>query len=232
MDSRNSIGVGTLGSAPDETILEVIFGYVATTLSNFEGSSDANENALTNRLCKDLEFSKPPEYSFYFHHQNLEDDTRSTSTDFAVFATAEYFSKVNTNQIERAALVKFEAKRLSKKLPKRREKEYVIGEYENGKQTRNSGGIERFKNERHGKDTVNACILGYLQTDSRDYWLTKINGWIQDEIDSSQDKRLMWEKEDCLKFSKSKKRLSFYESKSSRLSKEKIRLKHIWIDFT
>lgn len=37
----------------------------------------------------------------------------------------------------------------------------------------NSGGIERFKNGRHGKDVVNAGIIGYIQTDSPAYWIQR-----------------------------------------------------------
>ena len=75
---------GTLDSAPDGKIIERVFNYVTSILLEFKGKYDENENAITNRLCKTLDFKKPPEYPFFFHHQNIEDETENTSKQIIV----------------------------------------------------------------------------------------------------------------------------------------------------
>ena len=153
MDYVGSNSIGTLDSAPDGSIINHIFGYVLSVLSGLEASTNENENAMTHKLCLFLGQQKPPEYPYFFQHQNLEDARSNTSTDFAAYGTLAYSSPLNSS-----ALVVFEAKRLSASLPNKREKEYVIGEYNQERQVHNSGGVERFKNERHGKGVVVAGL--------------------------------------------------------------------------
>lgn len=222
---------GSLSSASDGSIVEHIFSYVSTILQDFRVPKDENENGITNRLCKILEFKKPPEYPFFFHHQNIESAKQNTSTDFAVFGTYSYVQQLNFADNEEApALIKFEAKRLISNLPKRREREYVIGDYKQGKQIRNSGGIERFKNGRHGIDIIHACIIGYIQSDSFAFWKDKIDRFIQDEINNPHDKYLSWDNDDLLIFIKSDNNIYECISKPKRKSGCSIDLRHIWIN--
>lgn len=223
---------GSLSSASDGSIIEHIFNYISTILHGFKGTKDENENGITNRLCKTLEFKKPPEYPFFFHHQNIENDRENTSTDFAVFGTYAYAQQVDISDNEEApVLIKFEAKRLTNNLPKKREREYVIGDYKQGEQIRNSGGIERFKNGRHGRNVINAGIFGYVQSDSFSFWKEKVNSWIQDEILNPHDQSLSWDTNDFLEFVKSDKEIHVCVSKPKRKSGCSIVLRHIWINF-
>ncbi len=227
-------GVNTFGqliSAPDGKIIEKIFSFVSSVLQDFIGKADDNENHLTNELCKLLGFKKPPELPFFFQHQNIEDSKLNTSTDFAVFGTYSYAQSTNQRG-ENFPLVTFEAKRLSTTIPKKREREYVIGEYENGHQTKNSGGIERFKNLRHGKDVDHAGIIGYVQTDSFKYWFDKVNYWIKDEIDKPHDSNLLWDDGDYLTTNWSNDKLCSCLSNSKRKDLKKLNLNHIWVNLT
>lgn len=222
---------GSLSSASDGSIVEHIFSYVSTILHDFKVTKDENENGITNRLCKMLEFKKPPEYPFFFHHQNIECAKQNTSTDFAVFGTYSYVQQLDVADNEKApALIKFEAKRLINNLPKRREREYVIGDYKKGKQIRNSGGIERFKNGRHGKDVNYAGIIGYIQSDSFSVWKEKIDRWIHDEICSPHDHSLTWDNDDLLRFIKSESNIHVCISIPKRKSGCSIKLMHFLVD--
>lgn len=223
---------GTLSSAPDNAIINVIYGYLSSILSVFKAKNDENENAITNRLCKSLNSRKPSEYPFHFHHQNVEDDKENTSTDFAVFGTYAYALENDIDDTDSPSLIKFEAKRLNSSLPIKREKEYVCGEYTGRTRVKNSGGIERFKNERHGKDVINAGIIGYVQTESPTHWLTKVNEWIQEQIASPSDSKLTWVNDDELKPNSNVGHLSDYTSLSHRISGDKIKLRHFWIDIS
>lgn len=222
---------GTLSSALDGSIINHIYDYVVSVLQNFEGSSDENENAITNRLCKTLEFKKPAVCSYFFHHQNLEDEKNNTSTDFAAFGTFAYAMENKISQDNPTPLIKFEAKRLNVTLPRKRSREYVIGEYENGVCVRNSGGIERFKNCRHGKDVIHAGIIGYVQTDSFEHWVKQVNGWVQEEITSPHDSSLIWDPDDYLKTDWAYSTLSHYLSNAKRKNLEPLNIHHFWIKF-
>lgn len=221
---------GSLSSAPDGSIIEHIFEYITVIATELSFTADQNENSITNSLCKTLEFRKPASSPYYFHHQNIEDDIENTSTDFAVFGTFAYATENDLDLSESPSIIKFEAKRLSSSLPKKREKEYVIGEYEIKKRTKNSGGIERFKNGRHGKDVKNACIIGYVQSDAFPLWQEKINEWISAEIITGQDSTLTWDMNDLLQEVNMNEKLALYYSSAKRVSGDVIRLRHLWIN--
>lgn len=222
---------GTLTSAPNNSIINAIYKYVSTIFAEIKCRESDNENAITNRICKSLNSKKPSEYPFYFHHQNIESSQENTSTDFAAFGTFAYALENYVDDEDSPPLVKFEAKRLNSTLPSKREREYVRGEYVEGKCINNSGGVERFKNERHGKDVMNACLVGYIQTDSPDHWFSKVNGWIKEQIDTPSDSRLVWEEGDLLTLNGEVSVVTHYTSLSKRLSGDEINLKHFWINF-
>ncbi|WP_333626183.1 hypothetical protein [Sphingobacterium siyangense] len=223
---------GTLSSAPDNTIITTIYNYLSSILLGFKGKNDENENAITNRLCKSLNSRKPSDYPFYFHHQNIEDDKENTSTDFAVFGTYAFAQCLGIEGDDSPSLIKFEAKRLNSKLPKKREQEYVCGEYDGGKCIKNSGGVERFKNGRHGKDVVNAAIVGYVQTETPEYWFQKINEWIKQQVANPSDLKLNWNINDLLNLDCQIETFSHYSSLSRRIFGDEISLKHFWIDIS
>ncbi|WP_437918753.1 hypothetical protein [Sphingobacterium sp. LRF_L2] len=223
---------GTLSSAPDNTIITTIYSYVSSILLSFKAKNDENENTITNRLCKSLNSRKPTEYSFHFHHQNLESDKENTSTDFAVFGTYAFAQENNIEDDDSPSLIKFEAKRLNSTLPSKREKEYVCGEYDGDKCLKNSGGIERFKNGRHGKDVVHAGIIGYVQSDTPKHWFVKVNTWIQEQISTPNNATLTWAAKDILVPDSENETLSSYLSTSVRVFGDEINLRHFWIDIS
>ncbi|CAN5386268.1 hypothetical protein BH23BAC1_BH23BAC1_05640 [soil metagenome] len=219
---------GTLDSAPKGKIIDTVINYVTSVLQDFEGKADDNENHLTNNLCKLLGFKKPPEFPFYFQHQNIESSRENTSTDFAAFGTYS-FAQLTNQEGEEFPLIKFESKRLSASLPSSREKEYVIGEYENDSQTKNSGGIERFKNLRHGKDVNHSGLIGYIQTGTFKHWEEKVNSWIAEEIKNPHDATLVWDNNDYLKTNLANDKINSYLSNPKRKIITELKMHHIWV---
>jgi len=66
----------------------------------------------------------------------------------------------------------------AKRLPapdKRREREYVKGS------KKNTGGIERFKNEEHEKGLKECAMLAFVEAHTFEHWFKTINQWICDE---------------------------------------------------
>jgi len=128
-----------------------------------------NENYLTqefaailNRSLKDFPFCVQKTYhDIYTPNANAQ-----RSVDF-------YFYPGEEGESTRS-IYSVEAKRLP--APDRtREKEYVIGN------KKNTGGIERFKNEEHGKGLNECGMLAFVEDKSFEHWFNKINEWICDE---------------------------------------------------
>ncbi|HET8572737.1 MAG TPA: hypothetical protein VFL76_02590 [Edaphocola sp.] len=71
----------------------------------------------------------------------------------------------------------------------RSEKEYVIGI------AKNTGGIERFKNKKHGSHLEESAIIAFIQNDTIPNWYSKINSWIKLEVDN---KATNWTNNDYL----------------------------------
>lgn len=105
-----------------------------------------------------------------------------------------------------------EAKRLSKQ-----HYDYVRGD---------KGGIERFKREcfGFGKHLSTSAMIGYIQELNKEYWVQKINFWIEEAI--MKDTDIIWTGEDKLI---AESNLSHYISKHIRISGTAITLYHFWI---
>jgi hypothetical protein len=71
----------------------------------------------------------------------------------------------------------------------RSEKEYVIGI------TENTGGIERFKNKKHGEHLEESSLIGFVQNGTIGDWHIRINEWIKIEV---ENKTTNWTNEDYL----------------------------------
>lgn len=109
----------------------------------------------------------------------------------------------------------------AKRLPppeKHREKEYVYGRTPSGNP---NGGIERFKLEKHGVGLKECGLLGYIEADTYEIWLKRINEWILD----LQPK---WSTDECLTLNSENKYFSRYSSKCHRQN-ETINLHHFWL---
>jgi hypothetical protein len=113
-----------------------------------------------------------------------------------------------------------EAKRLDTRLGKAREKEYIIGKL---------GGIERFKNQKHGGELTHVGMIGYMQIDNFDIWFSKINSWIEEEIKTTTSDELVWTEQDKLKPNTNSKLFNTYLSQHQCKTKD-ISMYHIWID--
>lgn len=105
-----------------------------------------------------------------------------------------------------------EAKRLSKS-----RKDYVKNP---------NGGIERFKREQDGfgKHLYQSAMIGYIQQETKVYWSTKINRWIEELIESETD--IVWNKKDELTPNSE---VSDFISHHQRISEIPITLFHFWI---
>ncbi|MFN0078150.1 MAG: hypothetical protein ACKVY0_16975 [Prosthecobacter sp.] len=75
-----------------------------------------------------------------------------------------------------------EAKRLpTPRDPKKdRTREYVCGDWDRAKDAKKpiSGGIERFKENKHGEGLPRSAMIAFVQEGTLDEWFIEVNGWI------------------------------------------------------
>ena len=104
----------------------------------------------------------------------------------------------------------------AKRLPPTNNKDYVQGK---------TGGLERFKRELsgYGKHLSQGAMVGYIQEFTRDYWVKRINGWIDIKMKEKSD--LVWNNNDKLKQNK----YADFVSKHERITQSPITLYHFWL---
>jgi len=71
---------------------------------------------------------------------------------------------------ENKSFFDIECKRLNSKLKH-------VEQYVNGK----TGGIQRFKENKHGVDLPHSAMIGYVENEDLCFWHTKVNSWINDK---------------------------------------------------
>ena len=103
----------------------------------------------------------------------------------------------------------------------RSEKEYVIG------LTENTGGIERFKNKKHGEHLIESSIIGFIQNETINDWFIRINDWIEIEVDC---KNTNWTNEDYLVTVSDSKILTRYSSLCNREDSDAMTIHHFLIN--
>lgn len=209
-----------------KSVVEFIEIHFVEFSKKVKGEITASEKSLTDKLCKYLNRNAGA-YPFYFHHENVENHASGISPqiDIGTLSESEKLLIGDRSYGEFDSFFSIEAKRLPTP-GQNREKEYVIG------QDRSSGGIERFKKGIHGKNLRYAAIIGYIQKEDFEFWFLKINNWIDELINSSNNKWLSEDKlikvveadeDGCAKF----------ESNNIRIDTEpeieSIKLLHFWI---
>lgn len=204
-DQRNINALTTVEfTLPDNHTVKRVLVFIKQQLPEFE-TIYKKTNISINR---EDDISK--ELSRYFgdkaRTQNLFFQfNEKKGVDFTIYVTP-YIMGI-------LPLFMIEAKRLSKK-----HRDYVSG---------STGGMERIKREQEGfgSHLNQAAMIGYIQDENQEYWINKINGWIDDLIKKETD--IIWRDEDKLI---SNIEISNFVSSHSRISKEKITICHFWIN--
>lgn len=179
--------------------------------SNFYVKKRLNEDDFTQIFVEQAQILiRKNDYPFNISSQYR--DITNLSKGFSDF----YFYP-NEQGISTASIFSVESKRLPSP-EKTREKEYVIGE-------KNNGGIERYKTEKHGKGLNECGMLGFIEKETSAYWLTTINSWIDDLSNSNNT----WNKDEILIESEKQNNYNYLKSIVHRKTSNDIVLHHIWI---
>lgn len=215
-DNRTiSIGANKLNS---QMVISKIIGFIDTKIDDFPAylvSSDLtpqSESNLNSYLAIFLQSNLQLgdnigifRFTFLNEPQTGESHYRP---DIGVF--------LGTQFITSKPIFHIECKRLPAR-DKAHEKEYVFGKL---------GGIQRFKECKHGDNFTDSAMIGYIQTESYAYWMEQVNSWIQTLSLSSPE---IWNNDDKLQL-RSQNTTNFLISRNNRINnKGMINLFHYWI---
>ncbi|MGD2091741.1 MAG: hypothetical protein PVH61_36545 [Candidatus Aminicenantes bacterium] len=234
-DSGRKTVFGRLeGPSPAASILTVI-AFVETQLVQFSkkytGSAIINEKGLTQELCILLNGNARTDgCPFLFDKEYMEDVEKGDSpqVDIGVISFENRRIFINSKYYRsRESFFSMEAKRLGK-ISKAREKEYLLGHFENERYI-DCGGVERFKKEIHGKGLQYAAMIGYVQKFDFNYWHRTINSWIDDLIAGKIPSTVSWSKKDKLGELRKTPETAKFQSENSRRTGS-IVLFHLWVN--
>ena len=91
----------------------------------------------------------------------------------------------------------------------------------------NTGGIERFKNKKHGEHLEESSLIGFIQNGTIKDWHIQINKWIKIEVDN---KKANWTNEDYLVSVSDLAILSRYNSICQRENSKMISIHHFLLN--
>jgi hypothetical protein len=215
------------GPGNDESILMVV-AFVEKHLAVFSkeqtGATITNEKGLTQEFCIMLNIhTRKHGCPFIFEKEYMEDVEKgdSAQVDIGVIIIDTKYQSC------RKSFFSMEAKRLDK-LSKVREKEYLVGREEKGKYKK-CGGVERFKEEIHGKGLRYGAMIGYVQKFDFNHWHRTINSWIDALIEGSIPSSVGWSEKDKLLEEYKSTAAAKFKSENSRITGSII-LFHLWVN--
>lgn len=193
-----------------ELMADTIPYFKAYLNSGFHKKENLNEEELTQFFTKQAQILiRKKDYPF-----NIEGEYKDVYNLSKGFS--DFFFYPNEQNVSTASIFSVESKRLPSPTNSR-EKEYVIGD-------NNNGGIERYKTEKHGKGLFECGLLGFIEQENSKHWLKVINNWIMDlsKVDSN------WNQEEFLSEIESKTDFCILQSMAYRQDGD-INLHHLWI---
>lgn len=232
-DTHKSMASGKIEGpeidAPIMAIVDFVERILITFSDKYANSDIKIEKGLTQKLILTLNsHALRKYYPFWFDKEYMEIPERGDSpqVDIGTITTLEEGIVIGAKTYTDESFFSMEAKRLGN-LGKKRSKEYLIGRYENEKYI-HRGGVERFKQGKHGRNLEYGAIIGYVQEHDFTYWYGRINSWIDDLIQKSLYSPVPWLLKDKLKKDYIRSTTAKFISIASRKN-DFIMLFHLWV---
>lgn len=166
-------------SVSDTIEIDKIIGFIDSTIEGFvpyytQVKDSGKENRISDTLVHHFQLCKIENGGFFpfdFRKNPTQVDS-DKETDIGVF--------VLTRGLKPIPIIEFEAKRFSSVS---KYKEYVSGV---------RGGIERFKRGHHSSHLTVCGMFGYVQSDTSQKWIQKVNDWLKDLSINNTDVTIDW----------------------------------------
>ena len=158
---------------------------------------NTDERIINQKL---LRFFSGQSLLFIFIPENLDEKGENISKpDFGVY------EKIKVADCNQQRFFDIECKRL---YDTTKSKQYVSGR---------TGGIQRFKENKHGVNLPYSAMIGYVEIEDFNFWHEKVNSWIS-------------EKEEYLQFVENNKIAKLKSIHKRNKEKTKIELIHFWVN--
>jgi hypothetical protein len=221
-EPKAAAGTPPCGSKND--VITAVINFVFSNLAYWRDDKNRHqktvEKHLTVQLCDFL--NDIPDASELFRFSHEEPQKGQCSVDIAAKPKGELKAFLYNDSPYQPIMV-FEAKRLPAPR-KNREREYVTGGCEK------TGGIQRFKMERHGAGHDIAAMIGYIQVNDPIYFFAVINQWITElSIPPSLDGLVWCNDEHLHSFAMTSDGTAKAESTHPRIHGQPIVLHHLWV---
>jgi len=184
-----------------------LLGFLEINLTEFPDKikirNNTKEPILNQKLLRFLEAKNS---FFKFIPENLDEKEKNQSKpDLGVYEKEFDENGIEVYDDDKIRFFDIECKRLNSKI--KHVEQYVTGK---------TGGIQRFKENKHGVDLPQSAMIGYVEDHDFDFWHTKVNYWINDE----NEKIKLLEKQKIAKLSSNHQRNN---------EKTIIQLTHFWL---
>lgn len=220
--------------SPDETLLdadafhEAIVTFIEQELPVWRDRMDRpdadDEPRLNESLCDHLDCAARHSFDIIrFTHEPLQ--TPGRAADLAVKPVSEILVGTSAYSIFEQ-LLPIECKRL----PTPRDNKRSDCEYVHGVPGHRTGAIERFKHRLHGPTNDRAMIIGYVQSESFDHWLTTINARLTQFAAKGVDDGL-WAPSEIIATAATSNGSDLRRLKSShrRTGSSAVHIRHLWL---
>jgi hypothetical protein len=204
-------------------VLDFILGQLPCWRDRPDRPPCTNETKLTSQLCAHLNSAARKTSGWDCLQFRVEEsDERHASRKYDLVAAGELIVEGRSyNDFE--TILPIECKRLPTPAKKGRdEREYVV--------TRVGvrGGIQRYKEGKHGAAHVCAALIAYVQEQGFDHWLDLIGGWIRDLYTAGSPG---WSSADTLvtQWQDPVAGIAVHKSVHSRKGLPEIHLRHLWV---
>lgn len=191
---------------------ETVVHFKSYIKSEYHKKKKLNENDLTQLYTKQAQILIRQK-GYPFNIEGQYQDIYNQSKGFS-----DFFFYPNEQGVELSSIYSVESKRLPSP-ETNREKEYVIGE-------KNNGGIERYKYQKHGKGLLECGMVGFIEDCDFSHWLKTINNWI---CELTKNPISEWGKDEVLSNIHTSIDYSILQSIAHRKQTNDISLTHLWI---
>ena len=185
------------------------------------------ETSLTTRLCAHMNSATRKSNGWDFLQFRIEEPDEVASgrkLDLVAAPSAAIIWIEGREYTQYTALVPIECKRLPIPANKSRdEREYLYSTLSS------TGGIQRFKTGHHGAAQSVGAMIGYIQSQDVEYWVSKVQGWLENLVDAKIDG---WAHDDQLSVTRRDDVAGLASLESCHRRKgglSDIRLQHLWI---
>ncbi len=184
-----------------DDIIVSLLNFLDTNLPEFPEKisikKNTNEEIINQKL---LRFFETKNQLFLFVPENRDETGKDKrKPDFGIYEKIEVY---DDNQIR---FFDIECKRL---YHTNRSKQYV-SERDGG------GGIQRFKENKHGVDLPYSAMIGYVEIEDFSFWQNKVNSWILDKKEHLEILEI--------------RKIAKLKSTHRKITKKTIELTHFWL---